>query len=132
MGALLARAAQHTDGQPVYAFSARDNLPVRAALEEVGFAPLHSTAFYSAPLDRVARHARVPDGYRTTDRLPVAEYRALYRAAEDAWAGRLDWTPSSTPRTLPTTRWRWSRCGMGTTRWGSPSWNSAPTTPAPT
>lgn len=93
VGALLARAAQHTDGQPVYAFSARDNLPVRAALEEVGFAPLHSTAFYSAPLDRVARHARVPDGYRTTDRLPVAEYRALYRAAEDAWAGRLDWTP---------------------------------------
>ncbi|CAM4193996.1 GNAT family N-acetyltransferase [Deinococcus marmoris] len=93
MKALLGRAVQHTDGQPVYAFSARDNLPVRAALEKAGFAPLHSTAFYSAPLAQISRGARVPDGMRTTDSLPIAEYRALYRAAEDAWAGRLDWTP---------------------------------------
>jgi ribosomal protein S18 acetylase RimI-like enzyme len=93
LGALLNRAAQHSDGQPVYAFSARDNLPVRSALEAAGFAPLHSTAFYSAPLGQISRSARVPDGLRTTGTLPIAEYRALYRAAEDAWAGRLDWTP---------------------------------------
>lgn len=91
--ALLGRATQHTDGQPVYAFAARDNSPVRAALEGAGFAPLHSTAFYSAPLSQLSRTARVPDRLRTTDRLPIAEYRALYRAAEDAWAGRLDWSP---------------------------------------
>ncbi|CAM3617271.1 GNAT family N-acetyltransferase [Deinococcus frigens] len=93
LSALLGRAAQHTDGQPVYAFSARDNLPVRAALESAGFSALHSTAFYAAPLATVSRGVRVPDGLRATESLPVAEYRALYRAAEDAWAGRLDWTP---------------------------------------
>jgi ribosomal protein S18 acetylase RimI-like enzyme len=90
--ALLAQASRHTDGLPVYAFCARDNQPVRDALEAAGFAPMHSTAFYAAPLDRV-RAAAVPPDCEVVHALPIAEYRALFRAAEDAWSGRLDWTP---------------------------------------
>lgn len=91
--ALLRRALEHTDGLPVYAFSARDNTPVRDALEAAGFAAMHTTDFYSGPLSLLTPHACAPAGTRITRRLPFETYRALYRSSEDAWAGRLDWTP---------------------------------------
>lgn len=90
--ALLARAIERSEGLPVYAFSARDNLAVREALEAAGFTPMHTTDFYTAPVSNLARHARVPAGYTTVDHLPPEQYRALYRASEDGWAGRLEWT----------------------------------------
>ena len=89
---LLDRAAQQAEGLPVYAFCARDNLPVRSALEGAGFAPLHTTDFYAAPLAKL-RGEDVPAGFTLVRALPLADYRALYRAAEDTWAARLDWSP---------------------------------------
>nr|RIY08320.1 GNAT family N-acetyltransferase [Deinococcus sp. RM] len=91
--ALLGRALAHTDGLPVYAFAAQENLPVRAALEGAGFAAMHTTDFYSAPLDRLTPHACAPAGHRIARRLPIAAYRELFKSSEDAWAGRLTWTP---------------------------------------
>ncbi|MFC6750448.1 GNAT family N-acetyltransferase [Deinococcus aquaticus] len=77
----------------MYAFSARDNAPVRDALETAGFAAMHTTDFYSGPLALLTAQACAPAGTRISRRLPFAEYRALYRSSEDAWAGRLNWTP---------------------------------------
>lgn len=90
---LLGKALAHADGLPVYAFCARDNLTVRDALETAGLTPMHSTAFYAAPLDLLASMPYPPDSYSLTYELPIKEYRSLYRAAEDAWASRLDWSP---------------------------------------
>lgn len=90
---LLRRTLTHAEGLPVYAFCARDNLKVRDALEAVGLTPMHSTAFYNAPLKALAGAAALPEGYTVADQLPIADYRAIYRAAEDAWATRLNWTP---------------------------------------
>lgn len=89
---LLARAVERADGLPVYAFAARDNLAAREALEGCGFTPMHTTDFYTARVDDLARQARVPEGYAAADHLAPAAYRALYRAAEDGWSERLDWT----------------------------------------
>lgn len=93
---LLARAVERADGLPIYAFSARDNLAVREALEAAGFTPMHTTDFYTAPVANLARHARVPAGYTTAESLSPEQYRALYRASEDGWAGRLEWTDAET------------------------------------
>ena len=99
---LLTRAAQQAEGAPVYAFCARDNLAVRSALEAAGFAPMHTTDFYAAPLERwraaperagSGKKPQLPPGYALTRELPLTEYRSLYRAAEDTWAARLDWSP---------------------------------------
>lgn len=89
---VLKRALEESEGLPVYAFCARDNTPVRDALEAAGLTPMHSTAFYTAPLSQFGEEG-VPDGYTLTHTLSITDYRALYKAAEDAWAGRLDWTP---------------------------------------
>lgn len=89
---LVARALERAEGLPIYAFAARDNLAAREALETCGFTPMHTTDFYAARVADLARYARVPEGYAVTDHLAPAAYRALYRAAEDAWAERLDWT----------------------------------------
>ncbi|THF88942.1 GNAT family N-acetyltransferase [Deinococcus sp. KSM4-11] len=91
--ALVSRAVQGAQGLPVYAFCARDNQGVRDALEAAGFAPMHTTDFYSAPLAPLARRAALPSGHTLRRTLPIAEYRALYRESEDTWANRLDWTP---------------------------------------
>ncbi|MFB9994365.1 GNAT family N-acetyltransferase [Deinococcus oregonensis] len=91
--ALLTRAVDHAEGLPVYAFCALDNAPVREALEVAGLTPMHTTDFFSAPLQRLTPAARAPDGHTISRQLPQAEYMALYRASEDGWAGRLDWTP---------------------------------------
>jgi ribosomal protein S18 acetylase RimI-like enzyme len=93
LGALTARAVQSADGLPVYAFCARDNVPVRAALEAAGLTPMHTTDFYGAPVSGLARAARTPEGHLLGTELPFEVYRWLYRASEDTWAGRLDWTP---------------------------------------
>ncbi|WP_034387114.1 GNAT family N-acetyltransferase [Deinococcus sp. YIM 77859] len=90
--ALLARAVERSDGLPIYAFSARDNLAVREVLEEAGFTPMHTTDFYTARVPALARFARVPEGYTSVEALLPDAYRALYRASEDGWAGRLEWT----------------------------------------
>ncbi|SEJ83066.1 Ribosomal protein S18 acetylase RimI [Deinococcus reticulitermitis] len=93
---LLRRAAEQAEGLPVYAFCARDNVEVRAALEEAGFMPMHTTDFYSVPLGALkgSRGADpVPPGYTVTHTLGLTDYRALYRAAEDAWSARLEWEP---------------------------------------
>lgn len=90
---LTQQAMQQADGQPVYAFCSRENQPVRDALEGAGFSPMHSTAFYSAPLEKLAAKASVPAGHELTHHLPIQEYKSLYKAAEDAWADRLDWSP---------------------------------------
>ncbi len=92
-GDLLRRALAHAEGLPVYAFCARDNVQVRGALEEAGLNPMHATDFYAAPLSGFAPQPGVPAGYELVTALPLSDYRALYRAAEDAWAGRLDWSP---------------------------------------
>ena len=91
--ALVDRAVQGAQGLPVYAFCARDNQGVRDALDTAGFAPMHTTDFYSSPLAPLARRASVPSGHHVRHTLPMAEYMALYRASEDTWANRLDWTP---------------------------------------
>ncbi|MBZ9752018.1 GNAT family N-acetyltransferase [Deinococcus sp. HMF7604] len=93
LSTLLRRALAHADGLPVYAFAARDNLPVRSALEDEGFSPMHTTAFYDAPLSRLTPHACAPAGHRISRQLPLAAYRELFRASEDTWAERLTWTP---------------------------------------
>ncbi|ABF44783.1 MULTISPECIES: GNAT family N-acetyltransferase [Deinococcus] len=90
--ALLARAVERADGLPIYAFSARDNLAAREALEAAGFLPMHTTDFYSARVATLARRARIPAGHATTDTLAPDAYRALYRASEDGWADRLEWS----------------------------------------
>ncbi|GMA14547.1 N-acetyltransferase [Deinococcus metallilatus] len=89
---LLARAVERAEGLPIYAFSARDNLAAREALEAAGFTPMHTTDFYAARVAHLARAARVPDGYTTADTLAPGAYRTLYRTSEDGWAGRLEWT----------------------------------------
>lgn len=89
---LLARAVERADGLPIYAFSARDNLAAREALEAEGFTPMHTTDFYTARVAALARAARVPEGHAVAGTLAPAAYRALYRASEESWAGRLDWT----------------------------------------
>ncbi|EYB69771.1 N-acetyltransferase GCN5 [Deinococcus phoenicis] len=89
---LLARAVERADGLPIYAFSARDNLAARAALEAAEFTPMHATDFYEARVADLARAARIPGGYRVEGTLAPEAYRALYRASEDGWAGRLEWT----------------------------------------
>ncbi|MBB5235182.1 GNAT family N-acetyltransferase [Deinococcus budaensis] len=89
---LLARAVERADGLPIYAFSARDNLAARAALEAEGFTPMHTTDFYTARVAALARAARVPGDHAVAGTLAAAAYRALYRASEESWAGRLDWT----------------------------------------
>lgn len=95
LGEVLRRAVAHADGLPVYAFSARDNLAVRDALEAAGLSPMHATDFYSAPLSHLSQGQRggVPEGYALQRQLGLTDYRALYRAAEDTWASRLDWSP---------------------------------------
>jgi len=89
---LLTRAIERADGLPIYAFSARDNLAAREALEAAGFTPMHTTDFYTARVSGLARAARIPNGHNTAGTLAPATYRALYRASEDGWAGRLEWT----------------------------------------
>lgn len=90
--ALLARAVERADGLPIYAFSARDNLAAREALEAAGFLPMHTTDFYTVRVATLARRARIPAGHATTDTLAPDAYRALYRASEDGWADRLEWS----------------------------------------
>lgn len=92
--ALLGQVIERADGLPIYAFSARDNLAAREALEAAGFTPMHTTDFYTARLSPLARAARVPAEYAASDHLSPEAYRALYRASEDGWAGRLEWTDS--------------------------------------
>ncbi|MEF2278084.1 GNAT family N-acetyltransferase [Deinococcus sp. YIM 134068] len=92
LSGLLRRAVARADGLPVYAFSARDNLDARAALEGAGFTAMHTTDFYTGRAAHLARAARVPGEYTAEDALPPADYRALFRAAEDGWSGRLEWT----------------------------------------
>jgi ribosomal protein S18 acetylase RimI-like enzyme len=92
LGGLLARAIERADGLPIYAFSARDNLAAREALEAAAFTPMHTTDFYTARVAALARAARVPEDYSTESVLAPAAYRALYRASEDGWADRLEWT----------------------------------------
>lgn len=65
---LLSRAAQQAEGAPVYAFCARDNLPVRSALEAAGFAPMHTTDFYAAPLERWRTGSEKSSGKRLSFR----------------------------------------------------------------
>lgn len=89
---LLAQAVERADGLPIYAFAARDNLSARDALEAAGFTPMHTTDFYAVRVTELARLARVPDGLDTAETLAPEAYRALYRAAEDGWADRLEWT----------------------------------------
>lgn len=93
LGELLARAVASAEGQPVYAFCARDNLGVRRALEAAGLSAMHATDFYSAPLSTLVGPDQGPQGYDLRRALPLTEYRALYRAAEPTWASRLDWSP---------------------------------------
>lgn len=93
LSALVGRAVQGAEGLPVYAFCARDNQGVRDALEAEGFLPMHTTDFYSSALEPLARRAVLPASHQIRRSLPISEYRALYRASEDTWAGRLDWTP---------------------------------------
>ena len=70
-----------------------DEHELRYVLEGAGFAAMHTTDFYSAPLDRLTPHACAPAGHRIARRLPIAAYRELFKSSEDAWAGRLTWTP---------------------------------------
>lgn len=92
---LLGEAVKHNDNQSVYAFAARDNLPVRSALEAVSFTAMHSTDFYRLTRDQLSRLPRLsalPEGLnlaRTTD---SQTYRSLYRASEDTWSERLQWS----------------------------------------
>lgn len=92
VSAVLKRVLAESEGLSVYAFCSRENAAVRDALESAGLTPMHSTAFYSIALKDMPEFA-LPDGYAVTSLLPLTDYRALYKAAEDAWATRLDWTP---------------------------------------
>ena len=91
---LLSAALSHNDNQSVYAFAARDNLPVRGVLEAAGFSPMHSTDFYRLQKTNWSTKGvpALPDGLELADRTDLETYRSLYRAAEDTWSERLHWS----------------------------------------
>ncbi|WP_293911885.1 GNAT family N-acetyltransferase [Deinococcus sp.] len=92
---LLGEALKHNDNQSVYAFAARDNLPVRSALEAVSFTAMHSTDFYRLTRDQLSRLPKLsalPDGLSLSDTTDSQTYRSLYRASEDTWSERLHWS----------------------------------------
>ncbi len=89
---LLAAALQHNDNQSVYAFAARDNLPVRGALEASGFLPMHTTDFYRLIRGNLGRLPQLPEDLSIAGRTDVQTYRSLYHAAEDTWSERLHWS----------------------------------------
>lgn len=90
--ALLQQMLKRAQSSPIYAFCARDNAQIRGELEHAGFTPMHGTDFYTKPISAVTRWAICPEGFQIQTALPQETYLQLYRVAEDAWSGRLDWT----------------------------------------
>ena len=89
---LLSAALSHNDQQSVYAFSARDNLPVREALEAAGFMPMHTTDFYRLQRGQLGKVEALASGLHLAQTADLDTYRALYRASEDTWSERLHWS----------------------------------------
>ena len=89
---LLGAALAHNDSQSVYSFAARDNLPVRSALEAAGFMPMHTTDFYRLARGKLRQVPALPEGLSLSGRTDTQTYRSLYRAAQDTWSERLHWS----------------------------------------
>ncbi|WP_456411722.1 GNAT family N-acetyltransferase [Oceanithermus sp.] len=76
----------------LYAFPHEANAALRTALETAGYAPLHTSYFFTTPPRDLAYP--LPAGVRierVVDLDPEV-YCDLYRASEDAWSLRLGWT----------------------------------------
>lgn len=89
---LLERALEAAEGEGVYAFCARDNDPVHAALTGSGFTPMHGTDFYRLRRGEARGLAELPPGLLLRLKTDLASYQRLYHAAEDGWSSRLSWT----------------------------------------
>lgn len=89
---LLQQILKRAQNTSVYAFCARDNAKIRSELEHAHFMPMHGTDFYTAPIASITRWAICPKGFQIQTALPRNTYLQLYRVAEDAWSGRLNWT----------------------------------------
>ena len=89
---LLSAALARNDQQSVYAFCARDNLPVRETLEAAGFMPMHTTDFYRIQRGQLGPLLPLPADLSLRGSTDHDSYRALYRASEDAWSERLNWS----------------------------------------
>lgn len=89
---LVNKTLSQTEGLPVYAFCSSENMIVREILEQVGLMPMHTTEFFEAPLKKI-RTVQFPEGFDYDGMLDLLEYRDLYRAAEQSWSERLEWSP---------------------------------------
>jgi len=79
--------------QTLYAFPHEDNLALREELSAAGYAPLHTSYYFSSPPRDLSYPP--PDGVeiKKVENLDPDVYCGLYRASEDAWSMRLSWTP---------------------------------------
>lgn len=89
---LIARAKLDAGNQPLYAVVARENAPMREALEAQGFGIQDQADYYVTHPARLAQGAKVPKHYETENQLTAEEYIALYHASQDAFPSRQNWS----------------------------------------
>lgn len=92
---LLERADREAAGRgwhTLYAFPDEANAALRAALEAAGYAPLHTSYFFTTPPRDLAYPPPAGVRIERVENLDPEVYCDLYRASEDAWSHRLGWT----------------------------------------
>ncbi len=95
-GPLLKRADTEAAGrgwQTLYAFPHEQNQPLREDLEDAGYAPLHTSYYFSSPPRDLAYPPPTGVEIHRVENLDPDVYCSLYRNSEDAWSLRLSWTP---------------------------------------
>ncbi|GIW25041.1 GNAT family N-acetyltransferase [Meiothermus sp.] len=88
----LVKKARQEGFPTLYAFPESRNRHARDLLEQVGFAPEHTTYFYA--IGRADLSYPVPRGFKIERAEPCDPevYRSLYSRADDGWSLRLHWT----------------------------------------
>jgi len=87
------RIAAARGWQTLYAFPHESNRLLRDELEAAGYAPLHTSYYFSSPPQDLSYPPPAGVEIRPVANLDPELYCNLYRASEDAWSLRLSWTP---------------------------------------
>jgi len=85
-------AASH-GWQTIYAFPHEQNQTLRQELEAAGYAPLHTSYYFSSPPQNLSYPTPRGVKIKKVENLDPDIYCNLYRSSEDAWSMRLSWTP---------------------------------------
>jgi len=86
------REAVERGWHTLYAFPHEANAALRNELAAAGYAPLHTSYFFSTPPRDLAYPTPAGVRIERVENLDPEVYCDLYRASEDAWSLRLDWT----------------------------------------